>query len=91
MWKGSTAIQAALTSLRYLRGREVRFEMVSILLLARLRWLSLDRESRPEIAVIWLPAGVQQTGERFTVQSGSYRGSAALRLHPCESGFGVST
>ena len=47
--------------------------MVSILLLARLRWLSLDRESRLEIAVIWLPAGVQQTGERFTVQSGSYR------------------
>ena len=49
----------------------MRFETVSILLLARLRWLSLDRESRLEIAVIWLPAGVQQTGERFTVQSGS--------------------
>ena len=48
------------TSRRYLRGREERLEMVSILLLARLRWLSLQSEARPDISVIWLPgAGVR--------------------------------
>jgi hypothetical protein len=67
-----------LTSLRNLIGRLSRFDMLSILLSATLKCVSLRREERPLIWVIWLPDGRTSQGKLIGGMKGGGRGSGEM-------------